>query len=52
MKMEMNFSFFAGSTVGPVGGMANTIPRWIGKDMSCGDDKVQRTIKSGNWLGF
>jgi hypothetical protein len=31
--MKMNFFFFAESTVGPVGGMANTIPRWIGKDV-------------------
>jgi hypothetical protein len=29
----MKFFFFAESTVGPVGGMANTIPRWIGNDM-------------------
>jgi hypothetical protein len=24
--------------------MANTIPRWIGKVMWCGDDKVNRSI--------
>jgi hypothetical protein len=33
MKIKMNFFFFAESTVGTMGGMANTMPRWIGKDV-------------------
>jgi hypothetical protein len=47
-KMLMNFSFFAGSTVNHLECMVNNIPRWIRKDMGCGDVKVLRSLQGCN----
>ncbi len=51
-KMLMNSFFFTGSTVNRLDTMANIIPRWIRKDMRCGDDKVLRSLQCCNWLDF
>ena len=43
-KMLMNSFFFTGSTINRLDAVANIIPRWIRKDMRCGDDKSVAVI--------
>jgi hypothetical protein len=47
-QMSTNFFFFAGSTVHPLDAMANNTPRWIGNDMRCEGDKVNRSMQFCN----
>jgi hypothetical protein len=44
-KMLMNSFIFAESTVSRLDAMANDMPRRIGKDVWCGDDKVNRSLQ-------
>jgi len=47
-NMLMNSLFFAESTVNCLDAMANNLPHWIGKDIRCGDNKVNRSSQCCN----